>query len=388
MRILFLALDINLENKTGDSIHVRELATSLTREGNEVFLIVAHTSDRPNLDWVEKTPNLHIFFNKARGVSRDIQTVKYCRKIAKKHHAQIIYERRTSPKIGYALSKSLKIPLVVEINALVEEEIRILGREKEESTPTKKIKKRLRRNFFLHSKSIVTVTESIKTEIQRSYDIQGEKVVVIPNGANTELFQPMDKESCKKELGLEMGDKYICFVGALVAWQGVDFMIEAMPNILKDMPEVKFLVVGDGTQKKILKEKAKELKVGGSVTFTGWVEYENVPKYINASELCVAPLSKGREKSGSSAIKIYEYLACGKPVVAFDVPDLEFLEKSECGVLAPRDDALALSNAALKLLMDTNLRKDMGERGRKIVIENYSWINTAERITKILKSCI
>jgi glycosyltransferase involved in cell wall biosynthesis len=388
MRILFLALDVNLGNKTGDSIHVQELATSLAREQNEVFLIVADTGDKPSLNWVEKTPNLHIFFNRAKGVFRSVSTARYCRKIAKKHKAQIIYERRTSPKIGFVLSKSLGIPLTVEINAVVEEEIRVLGKEKAESRPQKNIKKRIRKKFFLHAKKIVTVTESIKSEMQRNYGISGDKVVVIPNGANTDIFRPMDKQACRQELGLETHGPYICFVGALTPWQGVDFMIEALPLVIKDMPDAKFLVVGDGTQKKLLEKKAKELGVEKKVIFKGWVEYEDVPKYINASEICVAPLTTGREKSGSSAIKIYEYLACGKPVIASHVADLDFLGKHECGILVQKDDASALAEAVLMLARDMDRATEMGEKGRKIVVENYSWVNTAKRIDRMLKRLV
>ncbi len=388
MNILFLALDINIGDKTGDSIHVRELATSLAEIGNEVYLITAHIDDGYNLVWAKKIPNLRLFFNKTGQRFRDISTFIYCIKIAKKYHAQTIYERRTSPKIGFALSKLLRIPLVVEINELIEEEIRLIRKRRDEFPLITRLKKIFHRHFYRDAKKIVAVTESIKNDIQKSYILGEGQVVVIPNGANTNLFKPMNRDICKKDIGLDRNAKYICFTGNLAPWQGVRYMIEAMPLILDEMSNVIFLIVGGGYQKKTLERRAKELHIENQVIFTDWVEYEDVPKYINASDICVAPLTIGREKSGSSAIKIYEYLACGKPVIAFDVPNIEFLERYHCGIIVPRDDVPALARATLKLLRNSTLKSKMGETGKNIVIENYSWINTAKKVTNLLKKVV
>lgn len=388
MNILFLALDIDLRSKTGDSIHVRELATSLAKLGNNVFLITAHTDNGSDLDWAEKNPNLHLFFNKTGQTFRTLSTLIHCRKIAKQNQVHIIYERRNSPKIGFALSKLRRIPLVIEINALIEEEIALIAKRRERTTPMRPLKRAFRRRFFKHTKTIVTVTHSIKDEIQRNYDISDERIVVVPNGANTNLFKPMDQDVCREDIGLDNNEKYICFTGNLAPWQGVRYMIDAMPLIVGEMPVVKFLVVGGGYQKKALQVRAKELNVEKQVIFTGWTDYENVPKYLNASDICVAPLTIGREKSGSSAIKIYEYLACGKPVIAFDVPNIGFLESDGCGIIVSRDDVPALADATLKLLRDPLLRTRMGETGRSIVVEKYSWTNTAKRVTELLENAI
>jgi len=388
MKILFLALDINLGNKTGDSIHVRELATSFAKLGNEVFLITAYTHESNNLGWTNNTPNLNLFFRKPRRKFANVSTLLYCRKIAKKYDAQIIYERRNSPKIGFALSKLLRIPFVVEINALVEEEKPLIRDEGEDSPRIKHLKKLIRRHFLRKAKKIVTVTQNIRNEIYRSYNIPKERVIAIPNGANTDVFKPMDMATCRKDMGLNNDEKYICFTGNLAPWQGVNYMIDAMPLILNEIPNTRFLVVGGGHQKKALEDRTRELKIEKHVKFIGWVEYEEVPKYINACDICVAPLTIGREKSGSSAIKIYEYLACGKPVIAFDVPNLEFLRKRGCGFIVPRDDVIKLAGASLILLRDLNLRIKMGKIGRKVAVEDYSWTDTAKEISKLLGNLV
>ncbi|UCE73419.1 MAG: glycosyltransferase family 4 protein [Methanomassiliicoccales archaeon] len=386
MKILFLALDINIGNKTGDSIHVRELAVSLAKLGNNVILITADTKNKSSgLNWAKKIPNLHLFFNERRQRFRNISTLIYCRKIAKKYHVQIIYERRPSPKIGFALGRLLRIPFIVEINALVEEEIALVGERREEISVIKHIKKAFRRHFFKQAKRVVTVTRNIGNEIQRTYNLPDEKIGVIPNGANTDLFKPIDLDTCKKRLDLDKDSRYICFTGNLAPWQGVKYMIDAMPLILAEIPDVTLVIVGGGTQKEALEDRSRKLGVDKHVIFAGWVDYEKVPIYINASDICVAPLSTGREKSGSSAIKIYEYLACGKPVIASDVPSLEFLKKSGCGIIVPKDDVPALASASIQLLSNPPHRARLGQTGRKIVTEKYSWVSTAKKVTDLLE---
>ena len=139
----------------------------------------------------------------------------------------------------------------------------------------------------------------------------------------------------RAELRLEESEKYVCFVGNLAAWQGVEFLIYAAPLILEKCPDVRFLVVGDGAMKNKLLEITSELGLSDKIIFTGRVPYESVPLYINAADVCVAPFIKGRNaKIGLSALKTYEYLACGKPIVASSIPGVkDLIELSGGGYL-------------------------------------------------------
>lgn len=387
MNILFLALDVNLATTTGDSIHVRELALALAGTVNKVVLVSADPSGQRETRWGSRISNLELFFTSSgRGLS-DLSTVRFCKKVAKEHNPDIIYERRTSPKIGYALHKLLKIPYAVEINAIVEEE-KILLTGEGDSASFKGFRKNMRTRFFKEAALIVAVTPGIKEHIHKLYNVPKKRIAVVPNGANTELFKPMDRETCTRELGLDPDKQYICFTGNLAPWQGLMHMVDAMPQILKEMANAVLLIVGGGKEKVALEKRTGELKLKDNIIFTGWVDYEKVPIYINASDVCVAPLAEGRERSGSSAIKIYEYLACGKPVIASRVPNLDFLEKYGCGIMVPRENVSALADAFLMISRDKNRLNGMGEKGRILVIENYSWVNTARRIDKMLRDAL
>ncbi|UCE73458.1 MAG: glycosyltransferase family 4 protein, partial [Methanomassiliicoccales archaeon] len=285
---------------------------------------------------------------------------------------------------GYALHKLLKIPYAVEINAIVEDE-RVLLTGEGDNTSFKGFRKNMRTRFFHEAALVIAVTPGIKEHLQTLYNIPKERIAVVPNGANTELFKPMERAECIKELELNPDKRYICFTGNLAPWQGLISMIEAMPIILEEERNAVFLVVGGGKEKETLEKRTGELKLGNNILFAGWVDYEKVPEYISACDICVAPLAEGREKSGSSAIKIYEYLACGKPVVASDVPFLDFLEKENCGLLVPKRDKKALAEAVLSLLGNAEQVQNMGTAGRSYVVEKGSWAGTAKRIHELLE---
>jgi glycosyltransferase involved in cell wall biosynthesis len=194
----------------------------------------------------------------------------------------------------------------------------------------------------------------------------------------------------RAKLQLESSKKYVCFVGHLAAWQGVEFLIHASPLILKKCPDVHFLIVGDGVMKDKLMETASKLGFSDKFTFTGRIPYEQVPFYINAADVCVAPFIKERNsKIGLSALKTYEYLACGKPIVASGISGVkDLIEASGGGLSVTPESPEELATAVVKLLLDESTRTLMGERGRRYVVENHSWDGVARKILDICKDIV
>lgn len=393
MNILFLALNVNIKARTGDAVHVRELVANLAKLGHHVSLIAEHSPEQSDeLQSLEKHPNIQISYDKNlfRGQflrSRDISRLWTCLKIARKNTSDVIYERSFSPKIGMVVSKIMGKPLVVEINGIVEEEAMLLGTHINHGF-TNNIRKKFRQLFFKSAKKIVAVTPGIKEELQKIYNISSEKMVVISNGANTELFRPMDQDAVKEELGLGQKSKYVCFVGNLAPWQGVEYLIQAAPIVLEKVTEAKFLIVGDGMMRVEWGNMVKKMNLQDKFIFTGGVPFADVPKYINASDVCVATFTRNRnEKIGLSPLKLYEYMACGKPVVGSDIEGVgDFLEDSNVGISFISEDYIGFAHAIIKLLLDSELIGTLGKNGRETVVEMYSWKNTAEMVIKTCES--
>jgi glycosyltransferase involved in cell wall biosynthesis len=211
---------------------------------------------------------------------------------------------------------------------------------------------------------------------------------VVSNGANTSLFKPLDQRACRKELSLDPEICYICFVGNLAPWQGIEYLVKAAPSIISRFPECRFLIVGDGVMKNELLKLSRELGVEDKFIFTGVVPYDRVPIYINASDVCAAPFIFARNaKIGLSPLKLYEYMACGKPVVASNISGVsDALEDSKGGIPVLPENPDALSEAVLKLLENPDLRIKLGLKGLSYVTENYSWYCVAKQVDRICKS--
>jgi glycosyltransferase involved in cell wall biosynthesis len=208
---------------------------------------------------------------------------------------------------------------------------------------------------------------------------------VVENGANIDLFKPMNKEDALKKLNLDPASKYVCFVGHLAPWQGVEYLIKSSPFVLSKCPNTKFIIVGDGPKIDELKELANTLNISSNYIFTGYVNYEKVPVYINASNVCVAPFVIERnDKIGLSALKIYEYLACGKPVISSKIKGIEeLLSTSNGGISVTPEDVDDLGKNIVKLLQDDTLCENMGTYGYKYIKDHHSWKAAASNVENI-----
>jgi len=300
-----------------------------------------------------------------------------------KRSPNVIYSRCSSLTFSPVLiSKIFRIPYIVEVNGLLIDEEKMIGRPKVLTRLTG-LNEKLN---YKQADKIVAVTQGIKDGIKELHSIPDEKIVVIENGANTDLFKPMHQEKAKKELKLEEKKNYICFVGNLAPWQGVEFLIQSAPLILKESTHTKFLIIGDGPMKEELIDLAEQMAVSDKFIFTGVVPYEEVPKYINASDICV--VYKKPLKSGYSPLKLYEYMACEKPVIASRVEGFEILEENHAGILVEPENPKELAKAIIKLLKDERLRRELGENGRKYVTKNHSWEAVARRVAEVCKSVV
>ena len=394
MKVLFLAQTINIKARTGDAVHVRELAINLAKLGHHVSLIAGYSPEQSDeLQSLEKHPKIQISYNKnffkiPVPRSRDISSLWICLKVARRNPPDVIYERSFSPKIGMVVSKILRKPLVVEINGIVDEEAKIQGKKASELRSL--IGKKMRGFFFRQANKMVAVTTGIKKELVNSYKIPPNSIEVIPNGANTDIFKPMDQEKVRVELCLSNEFKYVCFVGNLAPWQGVEYLIQAAPRILKTCPDAHFLIVGDGQMKNEWMESTQKLEVSENFIFTGSIPFVQVPLYINASDVCVAPFVLARnDKIGLSPLKVYEYMACGKTVVASRISGVsDLLKESSGGIAITPEKPDELADTVIKLLQNEDIRKQMGINGREYVVENYSWARVVKKVADVCENVI
>jgi glycosyltransferase involved in cell wall biosynthesis len=181
------------------------------------------------------------------------------------------------------------------------------------------------------------------------------------------LNQPRD-ETLREQLGIKPDELVVGKIARLFELKGHNFLLAAAPQIARQVPQVKFLLVGDGLLHQHYQKEAQRLGIADRVLFTGLVPPQEMPRYISVMDV-VAHLSlrEGLPRTLPQA------LACGKPVVAFDLDgSAEVCLDGRTGFLIPAEDVGALTRTVVRLLRDRELAGRMGAAGREWVREKFS----------------
>jgi len=278
--------------------------------------------------------------------------------------------------------------LVYEINGLASEEVKLKGNSFRVRSFSMLIRG-AERMATLYADLIISVTPQIASYLVTRFHVPPNRVEIVGNGVDPEKFLPLRDSDLlnnwRRRLGIEEKDRVIGFVGNLAPWQGGDILIESALCLLSRMEDLKFLIVGDGVMKPRLLARVTEQGLGRAFIFTGMMSYETVPVLINVADICVAPFIARRNKeTGVSPLKVFEYLACGKPVIASRIDGLEVIERTGVGILVEPQDSADLERALLKLLNDPQLCKEMGRRGLEVAREEFSWESRVATIEHLL----
>lgn len=309
--------------------------------------------------------------------------------VRQKKRVDVIYRRHTLFNSEYILARMFRIPLIKEVNGLVTDDIEMMGWGNKISLRIMGI---IEKYNMRKADKIIVITQGLKETLCKDYGIPSDKIAVIPNGTNIDLFRPMDTQVARDRLNLDKKYSYICFVGAFNMWSGIENIAKAAPMVLYECPNTRFLFIGDGVRRQELLSFAKQIDIVDKIIFTGMVPYQEVPLYINASDICVCPGGenfRNNRVGGGSPLKLPEYMSCAKPVIVGSLVELsEEIMHSGSGIIVDIGSAEDLAKACIFLLKNDEARKEMGEKGRKVAIEKYSWIRSAEKIVEVCQSVI
>jgi len=216
----------------------------------------------------------------------------------------------------------------------------------------------------------VTITTP---EIGDSYKIPPEKTEIIPNGVDTQNFRL--HENSKEDLGL---DGFIVgYVGVLREWVNLKPVFKALKSLA---PEIKLLVVGSEGKLKENKELARKYGVADRVIFTGMIQYSDVPKYVSAMDVGLIPFNLSKVSHNALPLKLFEYMACEKPVISTEIDSLKFKFPKEILYTKNNEDYV---NKIEMIYEDHLLSKRLGKSGRKIA-EKHNWEHITTKLENLL----
>ncbi len=212
------------------------------------------------------------------------------------------------------------------------------------------------------------------------------KIKIIYFGVDTEVFKPGEKdEELMKQWGFLESDKIIISLRGLEPIYNVESLVKAIPIVLKETPEAKFIIAGDGSEKEMLKKKAEKLDIINNVKFVGWVNEEEMPRCLRTADIYVSTsLSDGGLSSATS-----EAMACGLSVVITDSGEnKKWVEDGKDGFIVPTKSPELLAEKIIFLLKNENKRKEFGVRSREIMKERNDYYNEMTKMEKIYRDLV
>jgi glycosyltransferase involved in cell wall biosynthesis len=357
-----------------------EVAASLARLGSQV--VVVSPPERQMLEVGVKIRRIRFTWIPLLGL---VLLIVYGTLLAAvtmiRRRPDVIYTLGGSMGTGLLLARLFRRPLITECNGYRRAELKL-----ESKHPFWMFVSRasvwLDEKENERSDQVIVVIDNIKRALVESLKITPDRITVVPNGANTDLFKPI--ANAREKTGLPVDCHYVGFAGNVAPWQGLDHLVRSAPAVLKEVPDTRFLIVGDGTSKVEIGALVEELNVTDHFDLVGQVPYPDVPLYINAMDVCIA----FRKGTPASVMKNFEYMACARPVIATNDADNHVVKEQNAGVLVDPEDAGQVANAIVRLLRDDELRSQMGRNGVEYVVANRTWEAVAREVEATMRAVV
>lgn len=226
---------------------------------------------------------------------------------------------------------------------------------------------------------IMTISSGLKEEFIKLGFIE-KSILVVPDGVDLGEFGiATDRNQAREQVGLSLDKEIVLYTGHLFGWKGADVLVKAAGYF----SEVLFVFVG-GTEADVF-EFRKRNRDRGNVIILGYRPHKIIPLYLKAADVLVLPNS-GQESISrfyTSPLKLFEYMAAQRPIVASDLPSLREILNENNAVLVPPDNPSALAEGIRKVLSDSTLTESISRQARSDV-QNYTWTKRAEKILKFV----
>lgn len=236
---------------------------------------------------------------------------------------------------------------------------------------------------------VICVSNPARRNLISRWGLPSSKIEVLPNGVDLELFgRQADSGSVRRELGLD-GGPIVVFVGGFQIWHGIEFLTESFSRVVEAVPNAKLLLVGDGPMRSSVEQIISNLGLESSVRITGLVPQERIPAMLTASDVAVLPYPRLPKEMWFSPLKLYEYMAAGKAIVASRSGQIEeIIRDGKSGLLVEPGDVRAFAEATISLLMDPARRLEMGGRALQQARAAHSWSHYVDRLELIYREAL
>jgi glycosyltransferase involved in cell wall biosynthesis len=356
-----------IQSRDGMSVHVEAMVAALRAEGHEVLVVgpgfyaaAEFGGESGFVAWLRaRLPGV---IGEVAELAYNVPAYLRLRRACAAFAPDVIYERYNLYYLaGWWLARRRGLPFLLEVNApLADERTRFGGLR------LRALAHRLEGKVWRGADRVFAVTAVLGATIAAA-GVDSNRIVITPNGIDPEPFAGLPPPPAT-------GTVVLGFVGFVRSWHGLDRVIAAMA----DDARVELCVVGDGPVLGALRAQADALGIAGRVIFTGLAPREAVPGLVAGFDIALQP----RVVDYASPLKLFEYMAAGRAIVAPDQPNIrEILTDGRTALLFDPDHDGAMWQAIARLVEDPALRRRLGEAAqREITLRDYTWRGNARRV--------
>jgi glycosyltransferase involved in cell wall biosynthesis len=396
--------DIPLFGHEGCSVRIREFTNALVEQGHEVFLLCSELGERTDATVKARIPELApsgldrlalgILEEEAvwnEQLERDLRLILHNLwlqgdpdGIIARERPDILYEvYALFGSGGIELGRRYGIPHILEVNAPL-----CIEQAGYVKFPLHRTAQVLEDEIYRRSDAVVAVSDWLRDFIVER-GAKADDVHVIANGVAERLFGDLGSgERVRRELGLEH-ERIVGFVGTYQPWHDVDGLLDAFADVSSANPDVRLLLVGDGPERRRAEERIAQLGLDGSAILVGPVQHEQIPAYIAAMDIAVAPFKAREDHLYGSPMKLFEYMAAGKASICTAIEQTtDVIEHGRTGWLYAPGDRAALTEALTALLSHPERACAMGAAGREEIMAKYTWRALADGAAAIAEELI
>lgn len=375
MRILYVAPEISIPGTHGGSSHVSEMVESFVRLGHDVVLLCKHDHDQRFYD-----KDLFTYIRVPIFGSGFLRHLLYCfftfftasffllfRRI------DVVIERgRIFGGVSIILARLFRVRSVYELIEPYTEVPLYTGQLRRDSFLYHSIRRW--HDFVVRCSTMTLVTHPSFLEI-----VPRQKAYFSDSGVNPIKFTPdIASSAVRRRYGLISG-KTVLYAGSFQEWHACENILLAAQQVLKKDKSVRFLMIGDGKRLSLCKSLAHNLHIDHAVLFPGAIDFSLLPSYLSASDICLALFDRTYPPFRTfdyfySPIKIHEYKACGKSIVASNFGNLKRLVKDGVnGLLVDERRIEDIAATILRLVRSSSLRRAIAKKNRSEAVLIYNW---------------
>lgn len=383
MRVAYVCADdgVPIFGHKGCSVHVQEMVRALERQGARVDVFAARANG-------ECSPGLERIPVRCLSPLRDGEPVTHAAAVAALNREiagaldgagpfDLVYERYSLWSFAaMEYARTTETPGFIEVNApLIEEQARYRGLQDAAGAADSAAR------AFAAASALLAVSDEVGEWLTR-FPMVEERLHILPNGVDPDRFGPDVAPIDPAPPGIFT----VGFVGSMKPWHGVVVLVDGFAGLHARVAATRLLLVGGGPEEGTIRKVLADRGLESASRFVGPVPPHEVPAYLTSLDAAVAPYSDGA-RFYFSPLKVYEYLAAGRAVVASEVGQLRSVIQDEVnGLLVPPGDPAALAAALERLQSDPRLRASLGRRARESVLRSHTWDGVAAHVLHLART--